>query len=71
MKGDFIMFENVSFVVVFLLLITFQITSIVSLNSQLKKNNSFLEKRDYELEKLFKSLENKTQSTMVDKKSDK
>lgn len=65
------MFENVVFIVGLLVLIIFQITSIISLKSYFKKNNSLLEKKNHELEKFYEDLENKTQSSMVNKKGDK
>jgi hypothetical protein len=69
-KGGLTMFENLLFVLALIGLVIFQITSIISLKSELKKYISLSEEKSEKFELFYESLEDNRKSPMVDKKGD-
>lgn len=63
------MFGDILIISVLLVLIIFQITSVVLLHSYLKKYNSLSEKNDERFRLFCEDLEDKRESSIVDKKT--
>lgn len=63
------MFENLFVILALIGLVIFQITSIVSLKSELKKYISLSEEKDEKYKLFYEALEDKRKSPMVDKKN--
>lgn len=68
-KGGLTMFENLFFILALIGLVIFQITSIVSLKSELKKYISLSEEKDEKYKLFYEALEDKRKSPMIDKKN--
>ncbi|KZL89291.1 hypothetical protein [Clostridium magnum] len=62
------MFENLFVILALIGLVIFQITSIVSLKSELKKYISLSEEKDEKYKLFYEALEDKRKSPMIDKK---
>jgi len=63
------MFENLFVILALIGLVIFQITSIVSLKSELKKYISLSEEKDEKYKLFYEALEDKRKSPMIDKKN--